>query len=309
LTQVLTFVCWEFVVQVADRRISRQQRNQLSVFDDIANKLLIHKGTDAIVAIGYAGSAYARGIPTDERIAAILSGRELPIRSGNGWITLGGIPVTDIGTSVHRIGRELRKIVPINGRIEVCVAGFRTKLGRPVRPVFYDMEITAAAAKYAPAGFQMPLNECRIQTMGLPLTRSQFEYVRRKIFEADPRPTALKIANIFAEAIRLCGDTGVGEHASAIIVHNPKLERRVESWFLPNYPHKAVFAWPSEQVIELDFHPWIVSPGALKPPSAEVGGGKFGIGEGFEVECLSDSKKPESGLLSVMTTVPIKPFK
>ncbi|MER2535766.1 MAG: hypothetical protein ABTQ31_11445 [Rhizobiaceae bacterium] len=67
MTVIITYVSHWFSVSVSDRRVTLAASG--AVHDDQANKVLLVRTEDAIVTIGYTGSAYVAGIPTDEWLA------------------------------------------------------------------------------------------------------------------------------------------------------------------------------------------------------------------------------------------------
>ncbi|MBS0532712.1 MAG: hypothetical protein JSR72_01525 [Proteobacteria bacterium] len=80
MTLVLSAATPGFVIQAADRLLTKTVRNQTRASDPIANKTIVYRATDALVAISYSGVAYVRSQPTDEWLAELLWGA--PIARG-----------------------------------------------------------------------------------------------------------------------------------------------------------------------------------------------------------------------------------
>jgi hypothetical protein len=73
VTQVLTWGCPNYFVQVSDRLVTGGSRS-----DPCANKTVVYRARDALVSIGYSGIAYVDQTPTDDWIVEHLWGNSLP---------------------------------------------------------------------------------------------------------------------------------------------------------------------------------------------------------------------------------------
>lgn len=113
MTLVLSFACPGVAVQVADRLVSEMRGTRLSAFDEMANKLVIYRATDAMVSIGYAGQAYIGEVPTDEWIVEVLTGQSISRGPGEfSGIRMGGVRVTTLGSALRKLREELPSVFP-----------------------------------------------------------------------------------------------------------------------------------------------------------------------------------------------------
>ncbi len=146
MTLVLTLVTTRYVMQVADRLVTTDGKK----FDPVSNKSLIYLARNAIVTIGYSGLAYLDGIPTDEWLAQMLWGKELPRHDDGraaGHVFGGeGRQIIDIGRAIERVrsGSEnaLRKDrAPLKARfLQIVLAGWQwRRMGSRIvwRPILH----------------------------------------------------------------------------------------------------------------------------------------------------------------------------
>jgi hypothetical protein len=67
------------VVQVSDRQVtSVVNGTPRAIYSALENKSVIFLGTDCVGVLGYTGSAYIDGAPTDEWLANLVANRTLP---------------------------------------------------------------------------------------------------------------------------------------------------------------------------------------------------------------------------------------
>lgn len=72
MTLIVTAATPLFVLQAADRLITRQVAHKIEEYDAVSNKSIIYEALDGLLAISYCGNAYIDGLPTDEWIAMQL---------------------------------------------------------------------------------------------------------------------------------------------------------------------------------------------------------------------------------------------
>jgi hypothetical protein len=81
MTQTFSLATAEYVLQVSDRLVTRAKVGASALthvpFDPDANKNIIFRARDGIVAISFSGNAFIRGVPTDRWIAERLYGSAL----------------------------------------------------------------------------------------------------------------------------------------------------------------------------------------------------------------------------------------
>jgi hypothetical protein len=93
LTLVLHVATPVHALHVSDRLVSRAEIPH----DPLANKTVVLRATDGLLAFGYTRAAYIGGVPTDTWIADAVSGGSC---SGDmGSLAYGSFPVRDVGTS------------------------------------------------------------------------------------------------------------------------------------------------------------------------------------------------------------------
>jgi hypothetical protein len=116
MSLVLTAACPIFTVQVSDRLISTEARRPGPAtnepvtrrpYDALSNKSIVYRASNAMVSMGYVGSAYLEGKPTDEWLAERLWGESLTIRTPDGRIPKCGLasgPEEERAPNCHRVG-------------------------------------------------------------------------------------------------------------------------------------------------------------------------------------------------------------
>ena len=145
MTLVLSATTPAFVVQAADRLLTKKINEKTRSFDPIANKTVVYRATDALVSISYSGVAYVRGQPTDEWLAELLWGAPIargPDGNGPAAIGFGARPNA---WTIDRAIKGLRRAIDglpqtwINqGGLYVSMAGWRDD--RPIRPFMVDIK-------------------------------------------------------------------------------------------------------------------------------------------------------------------------
>jgi hypothetical protein len=98
MSLVLTGACTLFTMQVSDRLVTeiRPADRATRPFDALSNKSIIFRALNAIVSMGYVGSAYVDRKPTDEWIAEQLWGEPLTDRTPDGRMIHGEGPTGSI---------------------------------------------------------------------------------------------------------------------------------------------------------------------------------------------------------------------
>lgn len=75
MTQILGAIAWRHAFHVGDRLVTQKRKGSYEPFDSRANKSIVFRAKNAIVAIGYSGLAFIDGYPTDTWIISTLLGR------------------------------------------------------------------------------------------------------------------------------------------------------------------------------------------------------------------------------------------
>lgn len=305
MTLVLSFLCEGIAVQVADRLVSQQRGSLIGPLDPIANKLLIYRARDAIVSIGYAGQAFIGNIPTDEWLAQLLSG-EANVRGPDdmGGVRLGRTPnYWDIGKAVRRIRDELPQFIATGQVIYVCVVGHQINHRGFVRPFMCEMALQQnLVCNFYQSPRRLPQGVGGISSIGIEIGDQERERIVTNLRNADPPLTHDQIAEFLTTTIRQHEKPGVGPHTSAVIIPFPG-SAPVRSKFSGNAPHHILIqSTDADRSLETGFSPWVIGPGLIKAPTADIGGMTFNTG-GIEI-AVEGAAPPARGILGVMSSVP-----
>ncbi|MBZ9659486.1 hypothetical protein LB523_10555 [Mesorhizobium sp. ESP-6-4] len=136
MTLVLTLAATGIVVQVGDRLIS--EKGSLKPVDEIATKQVLYRAKDALVSIAYAGQATMAGVPTDEMIAAYLSG-DISLGKRNfseRFVLKSSEQNNQIWPLKHALGHLLRKLIShisVGNTLELSITGFVIDAGEAKR--------------------------------------------------------------------------------------------------------------------------------------------------------------------------------
>ena len=304
MTLILSFACHGIAVQVADRLVSQQRGHLISPLDQIANKLLIYRARDAIVSIGYAGQAFIGDIPTDEWLAQLISG-EPNARGpdGMGGVRLGRTPNNwDIGKAVRRIRDELSQHIAVGQIIYVCVVGHHINRRGFVRPFLCEMALQRNHVhRFDQSNRHWQRGTGCISSIGVEIGDQERGRIITHLRDADPPLNHVQIAEFLTATIRKHEQPGVGAHTSAVIVPFPG-SAPVRSKFFANTPHHILIRSPKTDLsLETGYSPWVIGPGIIKAPTADIGGMNFNTG-GIEIAC-EGSRPPARGILGVMGSV------
>ncbi len=284
--------------------VSQQRGRAISPLDQIANKLLIYRARDAIVSIGYAGQAFIGDIPTDEWIAQLISG-EPNVRGPDdrGGVRLGRTPNNwDVGKAVRTISTELPQHITAGQIIYVCVVGHQFDRRGLVRPFLCEMALqrNGVYSFYQSSRHWRKGAGC-ISSIGLEIGNQERERILTHLRDAEPPLTHDEIAEFLTATIRKHEQPGVGPHTSAVIIPLPG-SAPVRSRFFASTPHHILLRSSKADLrLETGYSPWVIGPGLIKPPTADVGGMNFNAG-GIEIAC-EGGRPPASGIRGAMGSV------
>lgn len=304
MTLVLSFACHGIAVQVADRLVSQQRGRAISPLDQIANKLLIYRARDAIVSMGYAGQAFIGEIPTDEWIAQLLSG-EPNVRGPDdrGGVRMGRTPNNwDIGKAVRAIGEQLPPCIAAGQIIYISVVGHQFNRRGMVRPLLYELTLQRDQVdKFYQSPRHWRAGAGCVSSIGVEIGDQERERILTHLRDAAPQLTHDEIAEFLTATIRKHEQPGVGPHTSAVIIPLPG-SAPVRSKFFANAPHHILIRSPQTDLrLETGYSPWVIGPGLIKPPTADVGGMIFDAG-GIQIAC-EGGPPPARGILGAMGSV------
>ena len=102
MTLILSVATPAYALHVGDRLVSTDG----TPHDRLANKSVVFRAGDGLLAFGYTGPAFLRGVPTDTWIADALSGGSCV--GDVGAVQRGEFPVRDAGSSLWMLCQRLR---------------------------------------------------------------------------------------------------------------------------------------------------------------------------------------------------------
>lgn len=302
MTLIMTEVSRLFVLHVADRLVTRDRRP----FDRTANKTVVYRARDGIVAMSYTGPAYIAGLPSDQYIAEFLSGH--PFRPGEriGFMVSGPIaaPWLHLGPMLEAI-RERISVEFATARMahartmnfELLVTGWQWYRRKRPRPVYAGIEKPAGMAqahiwrgrRHFGRDFALAVTpEGQLAEKDYLDTN---DALRKAFWRADEAEAAL-VDRIRSAAAR--PGSNVGPHCMSILLFQPNM-RRVRIRFLsPDSTQLALTGRDGAVASTLPaaFSPWVIGPrGTLAP--AILSGTITAQVEGFDI--VIEAPEPTGG--------------
>jgi hypothetical protein len=129
-------------MQVSDRLISTEHQRTDPPEYALSNKSIVYLALNAIVSMGYVGTAYLEGRPTDEWIAERLWGERLKDRTRDGRIGVrfGPAPsLHDIGFAVRALQTSLESLPPSPHGLFIAITGWQAVRKKNERPIFVEL--------------------------------------------------------------------------------------------------------------------------------------------------------------------------
>lgn len=266
MTMVAAASCRGFAVMVSDRLVTLSRNGAFAGrHDPLANKTIVYLGRDGLLILGYTGSAYLDGIPTDEWIAQVLWGRPFE-RNPDGSLptALRGKGAGPRGLNQVLLVLRRRLGMALGGRgVTVMATGWRSHRGR-----LYPLLVSFSGADDGLASSTMSLRRPRTrelaqEVIGVQPTRAVIDAA---VNEPRPQPTngyayADYVVSIFTSVIRRTAafDRTVGPHVMAVTVPHPT-NRRITCRFDGHVVHMARFAMADPSLkMPVAFTPWLVS--------------------------------------------------
>jgi hypothetical protein len=284
MSQILTYAHPHFILQISDRLVSISSRSKVPVpHDRVSNKALLFRAKNAIATIGYVGIAYLRDIPTDAFIAEALWGRPLPGPSPSGatpmQFDIGRIhDWPDMGQAVNRLKAALEKTPATSPGLSITLAGWQSVRKRNCRPIVIRIE---------KRGGQKPVSvdheerwwptskNTRLYEDGGYLRNVDGPSIMSKLrTAASGKSPADAVERVLAETIRDVStrSPAVGPDLLSILLPHPNVPYPAVVNFLPASEHQiAIAADAATEVFSVFYSPWIIGPGCLLPPSAQIG--------------------------------------
>lgn len=274
MTLVLGISSFEFTAMASDRLVtlvdpgSGRYRDD---YDPLANKTLVLLTSDAIVSVGYCGSAYVAGKATDNWIAETAAPGVLG-RDGEPGMFGGKTPSR---LKLHQVCNRLRKgLASSQGGhgVTVMMVGWRIRRGKcaPIHLVFG----ASSDLGRLPGLLMRPAwpFEAKFGYIGAQVSR-------REMHDAllNTRGNVLldrdKAVQFFTTLIREKAkvDRTVGSHVMTVVIPHPDA-RRVLCCFDPSeghYQEREVNGAKSRQLVA--YSPWILTPGTFYAPTEATG--------------------------------------
>jgi hypothetical protein len=292
MSLVLTAACTLFTMQVSDRLVTeiRPADRATRPFDALSNKSIIFRALNAIVSMGYVGSAYVDRKPTDEWIAEQLWGEPLTDRTPDGRIGLrfGGVRRShDIGFAIKVLQTSLESLQPSPYGISVAITGWQAVRKKSARPIFIELEKKPNSQPVR--RFDSPRwwkrNRLVVGELGGYLSPQDLESLGQKLLEVSKSKELLQdFERILAEKACQVSATnpGVGSNLMSVTIPNSKLGLAYVR-FLPSSDHHVeVRIGGNATVLSASYTPWIIGPGILHPPSVIAGSCTVNLG-GFQI--------------------------
>jgi len=255
----------------ADRLISQMSGDVfLRPHDEAANKIVVYISDRVAVSIGFAGTAYLEGVPTDTWIASELWGGNVP----PGQLEAERPNKEPFDMVLQKLVGKIGETPGGNG-VQLLIAGFRFR-GNSQRPFGFRLippHRTGQRFDSPPKG--MTRFENSIGAIQPSASLMNAVYQRTNEFYQNPedyiQPHSA-VAEFLSEVIKDCSELDKTIGPNAMVVTIAPLARRVFCDFYPTTKHHAKFPNLSDSPIGPVFYaPWIVHPTMLIPPMLFTG--------------------------------------
>ncbi len=259
-----------YALHVSDRLVSAGGKP----FDSLANKTVVFRATDGLVAIGYTGAAFIDGLPTDSWIANELS--QGAASEAGGFMSLGQFQVRDLGFSLLDLCQKLRSRGFQNFGGEVVAVGWQWQRKRRrsrVRDVLWVLHSGSGRLRWDQL-VPRPVEEQRqvfrmLHTGNWPLGAEKWRRLLTQVGQAGRDWETVE--TLLVAAIRRASDLHpgtIGANCMSVVLRPIGCPQALIR-FAPATPHLGS---AFDQEIELAYSPWLVAPDAILAPSASVGG-------------------------------------
>ena len=278
MTLIIAFSSPQFAVMASDRLVTQASRidgRYLKDHNRLANKTLVLVTRDAAVAVGYCGSAYLGGQPTDDWIAETASAGER-LSGSDGTPGMIGFKVP-CDLLLHQICNRLRRGLAgcEGGRgVTIMLVGWRVRRRWciPITLVF------GASANLGPdPGMTMrpswPLRST-FRCIGAQPTPVEFGATFRAHTAAGGRFDEDRAVALITDVIRrkAATDRTVGPHVMSVTLWHPAISRRALCCFDPiegHYGEMEVDGVKARSPVA--YSPWILTPATFHAPTEMSG--------------------------------------
>jgi hypothetical protein len=314
MTLVLTVATPAFMVQVSDRLVVQPQAGSIKEFDTLANKTILYRATDAIVAISYSGIAYLDSKPTDEWLVEHLWGGPLP-RSRDGFrpatYTRERRPnVWNIDTAIKALMRAVDAIsqrdVDQGGLIILTAgwqqnrSGYQPFLVEIKRSIRMKCSIITGKARRRIRGRNFLL--CR--HIGAAISWSHIATAFDR-FCVNGCLTVNDVETVLVEQVRQAAGCTVGPNVASVLLNRPDLGPML-CRFHPVAPHYVrIFDGSSVVDTAVAHLPWVCGGSFLSAPRAAIGDSFVDLDE---ILVRSEGASPTGRLLGLDSAIHRPPF-
>jgi hypothetical protein len=271
MTLVLAVATPAYALHVSDRLVSKGG----APHDPLANKTVVFRATDGLVAFGYTGPAFIEGVPTDTWLADAISGGCCV--DDDGAMRYGDFPVRDVGPTLRLVCQRLRD-QPLFQRFggEVSAGGWQwdgkreSALVRDVLWVLHSgsgrLQWQQLVPRHAPERkevFRM------VWTGDWALTPKDWRQLLSEVGACGDEWQ--RVQQLLVRAIRQASDEKpgtIGRHCMSVLLR-PWLFPNALVRFLPDGPHQGT---AFGETIGTAYSPWMVAPDAIHAPAVLVGG-------------------------------------
>jgi hypothetical protein len=323
MSLILTAACPLFTMQVSDRLISTEDQRPDRVtkqpvtrrpYDTLSNKAIVFRACNAIVSMGYVGSAYLERMPTDEWLAERLWGDSFRVRTPDGRVPKCMRAVgssRDIGLAVRTLQAALESAAPNRHGLTLTIVGWQAAK-KHARPVLIKLERRgnekAVSRFHSPRWWEMNRTLC-LDEIGGYLTADDLQALGESLRDAGKSKDILgTFERILAETVRRVSATnpGVGSDLMSVILPSPTRGLPCVR-FLPSSDHQIEVQSAGElHVLSASYSPWLIGPAILHPPSIIVGSQTVNLG-GVEVTIHGDEPTGHIRALSSSQRRPAPP--
>jgi hypothetical protein len=280
MTLVLSAATPGFVVQAADRLLTKAVHGRPQPFDPIANKTVVYRATDAFASLSYSGVAYVKTQPTDEWLAELLWGDPIargPDGNGPAAFGFGARPNTwTIDRAIDALRRAIDGLAQswINkGGLLVSVAGWRDD--RPIRPLVVDIERLPGETRSSVRGTPRRITKPKTFALGQIGARVPWTIMNAAFDPFRPSRT-LSMEDAEATLVELIRGAArkhltVGPNVLTVAIPLPG-SGPVVARFHPAIPHRAQFAsGRGTFTLTVAHSPWILGSTQFHAPQLKVG--------------------------------------
>lgn len=274
MTLVLSVATPVYALHVSDRLVSKAG----TPYDPLANKTVVLRATDGLLAFGYTGPAYVEGVPTDTWIAEAVSGEPGAGDTGAG-IRMGTFPVRDVGTPWCRCVGDCGQTSSSEASPARSARSGGSGTGNAIARSFArcsgvlhrgsgELRWQQIVPRHIPERknvFRM------VHTGNWPLGAAAWQRLLNQVGAAGSdveRVERLLVDAIRDASISKLGSGTIGSHCMSVLLR-PWQSPHALVRFIPRAAHEAeAFG----QVVAVAYSPWMVAPDAIHAPAVHVGG-------------------------------------